>query len=128
MDTIEQVDKRREQILREMQAIRAVERAALSEQMLRVKHKGKAKSALCGPYFVLSRWVEGKTKSRRVPREELSRIQEEVANHKRLQALFEEFADLTERLGQLEREQVDASEAVKKKPASPSRRTRKSSG
>jgi len=128
MNEIEQVEQRRRQLVEEMQAIRAVERAALSEQMLRVKHKDKAGHALRGPYFVLSRWVEGKTKSRRVRREELPRIQEEVANHRRLQALFEEFAELTERLGQLEREQVDASEAVKKKPASPSRRTRKSSG
>jgi hypothetical protein len=128
MDSIQDIERRRKAILGELAGIRSLEQATLTEQMVPVRRKGSKESEVRGPYYVLARWVNGKTKSRRVSGAELAHVQQQVGNHKRLQALCKEFADLTERLGQLEREQVDASEAVKKKPASPSRRTRKSSG
>lgn len=125
MDLIGQIEGRRHEILEEMDAIRSMERATLNEQMLPVKHKGKKKPVLRGPYYVLARWENGKTHSRRVPREELAQVKQDVANHKHFMALSKEFEDLTQQLGQLERAQEADKETVKKKPKSPSHKTGK---
>ncbi len=127
MDTIGQIERRRQTILKEMDGIRSMERASLKEQMLPIKHKGEQEPVLRGPYYVLARWVAGKTRSRRVGREELEQVKRDVANHKRFMGLCKEFEELTERLGQLERQAAASQEGIKKKPKSRSKRTRKSS-
>lgn len=128
MNGITHIETRRREVLAQMESIRSVERATLKEQMLPVKHKDKDKPVLRGPYAVLVRSVNGKTKSRRVPSGELPQVRQDAENHKRLKALMEEFTVLTERLGQLEREQAASEEAVKKGVKSPSNKTRKSRG
>jgi hypothetical protein len=126
MNPIARIEQRRNALLQEMATIRSLERATLTKQMLRVKHKGKKKPVLRGPYYVLARWENGKTRSRRVQAEELERLQREVANHDRFMALCEEFMELTERLGELEREADSEQEAVKKGLKSRSSRAGKS--
>lgn len=118
MDAVAQIEQRRREVLEQMAAIRCLERATLSEQMLPVKHKGKKDPVLRGPYYVLARWENGKTRSRRVRTADLERVKREVSNHERFLALCEEFMDLTHRLGELEREQADARETLKKTPKS----------
>lgn len=125
MDLIGQIERRRQEILEEMVALRSMERATLKEQMLPVKHKGKKEPVLRGPYYVLARWESGKTHSRRVPQDELEQVKQDVANHKRFIVLCREFEALTQQLGQLERAQEADMETIKKKPKSPSHRTRK---
>jgi len=128
MDAIEAIDARREQILAEMKAIRSMDRATLKEQMLPVKHKGKKEPVLRGPYYVLARWENGKTRSKRVSGEELERVKHDVANHREFQNLCREFEELTERLGALERESASSEATVKKGLKSRSGRAGKSSG
>jgi len=114
MMNIAQIEERRKQILLEMASIRSLERASLKEQMMPVQHKGKEEPVLRGPYYVLARWENGKTRSRRVSRDELERVRQDVANHQQFQSLSREFEELTERLGQLERQASVSEETLKK--------------
>ncbi len=127
MMTVQEIEKRRHEILAEMGALRSMERATLKEQMLPVKRKDRDEPVMRGPYYLLARWIDGKTHSRRVPRKEVERVKQDVANHQRFKALCEEFAVLTEQLGELEREAATEDAGVKKKPKSRSRRAKKSS-
>jgi hypothetical protein len=122
---LKRVEIRREQIASQMLQIRSVVRGALTEQFLRVEHKGEKEPVVRGPYYVLSRSHKGKTQSRRVAREEAGRVRHQVDNYKRLEALFGELTELTERLGELEREAA-TDEALKKGLKSRSRRAGKS--
>lgn len=114
MNAVQAIEARRKELLLEMDAIRSMERATLSEQMLAVKHKDRAQPVMRGPYYLLARWENGKTRSRRVSGDELERARQDVANHQHFQALCNEFEDLTERLGHLEREAGASEEALKK--------------
>ncbi len=126
MSAIARIEQRRSEILEQMGAIRSMERGTLKEQMLKVKHKGETQSVLRGPYYVLAKWSNGKTKSRRVKGDELACLKEDVGNHKRFVALCREFEDLTEQLGQLERAENGAEMALKKGLKSRSSKVRKS--
>lgn len=119
MNFIPDIEQRRETILKEIGAMRSLCTASLSEQMLAVKHKGKKEPVMRGPYFVLSHRLDGKTRSRRVRKNELEQVKRDVGNHKRFVTLCKEFEELTERLGELERTQEADMEKLKKKPKSP---------
>lgn len=111
---ISEIEQRRKLVLAQMSALRSMRAAALSEQMLPVPHKGHKEPVMRGPYYVLSRRVDGKTRSQRVPAEDVEQVKKEVANHKKFLALCREFEELTERLGALEREATASDEAEKK--------------
>lgn len=124
--TRKDIEDRRRELTEELLAMRSLVRGALSEQFLKGPQHGKAEPVLHGPYFVLSRSVKGRTHSRRVKRDEVERVRQDVDNYKRFESVCREFAELTERLGELERDEDASTEAVKKKSTSRSRRTRKS--
>lgn len=120
-----ELEARRLELVNELLGIRSLVRGALSEQFLRVPQKGQAEPALRGPYFVLSRSVRGRTKSERVKQKEVARVREDVENHKRFAALCDELAEVTERLGALERQASASEEALKKGLKSRSRKAGK---
>ena len=125
METIKQIQARRDAILKQMQDIRSMERGSITEQYLKVPHKGKSTPVLRGPYYVISRSEGKRTVGYRLKTpEELERAQRDVEAHKEFKKLCREFEQLTEQLGKLERELDEASEG-KKGLRSPSRRTRK---
>lgn len=126
METVQTLERQREQILREMAKLRSMETGSLSSQMLKVPRKGKKTPVLRGPYYVLSRWEDGKTHSRRVKRGELAQVQCEVANYQRFAELCEQFVDATRRLGALERTEEPGREQLKKGLMSRSSRAGKS--
>jgi hypothetical protein len=128
METVQTLERQREQVLRAMAELRSMETGSLSSQMLKVAHKGKKTPALRGPYYVLSRWENGKSHSRRVRKEELAQVQCDVANYQRFMELCEQFVDLTRRLGALEREEETDREQVKKGLKSRSSKAGKSRG
>jgi len=125
---VEQLQARREQIVAEMLQIRSVVRGALTEQFLPVPHKGKKQPVMRGPYYVLSRSDKGRTRSCRIGKGQARQVQQDVDNYKHLEALCREFTALTERLGELEREQAASGEALKKGLKSRSNKAGKSSG
>lgn len=128
MNTIEKIERRRAQIIEQVSSIRSMELGTLNEQMLPVRHKDKAQPVLHGPYYVLSRRENGKTRSRRVGKDELEQVQRDVSNRKKFEALCAEFKELTRELGELERAQTAAEQAEKKRLKPQSNKARKSNG
>ncbi len=74
---------------------------------------------------MLSRREGGKTVSQRLTSpEELKQAQKDVEAHKRFVALCKQFEELTERLGQIQRESYELRQE-KKRPSSRSSRTKR---
>lgn len=125
MKIIAAIDKRRRKILDEMIAMRSMRRGTINEQFFEVKQKGKRKPVLRGPYYVLSRREGNKTVSKRLTsKKTLKRVRQDINAQKRFRELCREFEELTERLGELERE-LDEGSREKKLRRSPSRKTRR---
>jgi hypothetical protein len=97
-----------------MDTIRRVVRGTFKEQMLPVPHRDEKEPVLRGPYYLVAKWEQGKTHSRRVPVDEVPFVREGTHNYKRLKELCEEFAALSEQLGELERQEAASAEAEKK--------------
>lgn len=125
MTSIQEIEARRNAILEEMRSIRSVRRGTINEQYFKVHRKGKKKSMLQGPYYVLSRREGEKTVSKRLTSlSDLEQARKDVAVHKRFVALCREFEQLTTRLGELERKEPDI-EQEKKRSRSPLNKRRK---
>lgn len=124
MEELRIVEDRREQILKEMREIRAMRKGSVMEQYLKVKRKGKEEPVLRGPYWLYTCKEKGKTVGQRLSREEAERLRGEVDAYHRFQALCSEYAEISERLGALERKLEEGSEG-KKGRKSRSRRTRR---
>jgi len=122
---IEWLERRREELVEGMLAIGSMCRGTISEQFVKVHHKGKKEPVERGPYYVLSCWKEGRNQSRRIPPDELERTRADLANHERFLGLCREFEEVTEQLGQLTREGSGAAERLKKGLKSRSSRARK---
>lgn len=126
MDRIKGIEKRRREILREIGGIRSMRRGSVSEQFLKVPHKGKRDPVVRGPYYVFSRHEKGKgTRSYRLTsRDEVESARRDVDAHKRFQELCREYEELTEELGRMERSLGESSPGKKPRRLR-SRRTRR---
>jgi len=102
MDTTRSLDEKRERVLEQMRAIRSMRRGSVTEQYLKVRHKGKRKPVVRGPYWVYTRKEGGKTVGQRLSREEAEQVKKDVEAHKQFVALCKEFETLTMRLGDVE--------------------------
>lgn len=124
MDSIEDIERRRREILSEIMDIRSMKRGTVNEQFLKVRIKGRDEPVPRGPYYVFTRSEGGRTVSQRLTSPEMRRqAQADVAAHKRFVALCLEYERLTERLGEMERREDGGEE--KKRPKSPSKKKRK---
>ncbi len=104
MDTIQQLEARRNTILEEMRSIRSMRRGTVNEQYFRTPLKGRKGMVRQGPYYVLSRREGAKTVSKRLrSAAELEQAQQDAAAYKKFLGLCQEFERLTARLGELER-------------------------
>ena len=122
MKAIQELEEKREAVIDQMRAIRAMKRGTINEQYLKVRHKGKKQPVLRGPYHVLSRREGNRTVSERLHNdEELQRAREDVETHRRFVSLCREFERLTEQLGELER--AGGLDVEKKRRGSRSNRT-----
>ncbi len=123
MDTVQQLEARRNAILEEMRSIRSMRRGTINEQYFQARLKGKKGIVHQGPYYVLSKREGQKTVSRRLrSAAELEQAQQEVAEYKRFLGLCQEFERLTARLGELQRGERGF-EQEKKRFRSPSSKT-----
>jgi len=103
MDTVQELERRRNEVMKQMLAIRSMRRGTVNEQYLKVRHKGQSEPGRCGPYYVLSRKQAGRTISQRLPAAQVEQARNDVAAYRRFVALCQEFERLTEQLGQVER-------------------------
>jgi hypothetical protein len=125
MDTVQELETRRNGILKEMRSIRSMRRGTINEQYFKTRLKGRKGIAHQGPYYVLSRREGQKTVSNRLRSEaELEEARRDVAEYKRFLGLCQEFERLTARLGELERSEQGL-EQEKKRSKSPSSKTEK---
>lgn len=123
MDTLQQVEARRNGILEEMRSIRSMRRGTINEQCFKIRLKGRKEMIRQGPYYVLSRREGEKTVSRRLRSAvELEQARKDAAAYKRFLGLCHEFEGLTARLGELERGEQGL-EQEKKRFRSPSNKT-----
>ena len=63
MDTVQQLERRRNAVLEQMRAIRSLRHGTINEQYFPASVKGALAGGLRGPYYVLSRNEGGKTVS-----------------------------------------------------------------
>ena len=112
MSLLLKLEQERLAILEKIGKIRHMRRGTINEQYLSVRQKDK-EPIKRGPYFVLSKNENGKTKSSRLRKNEVEQVQQEVEAHKEFQKLSKAYVDVTEALAMHERED-DGSDAVKK--------------
>jgi hypothetical protein len=125
MDTVQELEARRNAILEEMRSIRSMRRGTINEQHFKTRLKGRRGIVFQGPYYVLSRREGEKTVSKRLrPGPEVEQAKKDVAEYKRFMGLCHQFERLTARLGELEREQEDFGQE-KKRFRSPLNETQK---
>ena len=124
MDTMQELEARRNAILEEMRSIRSMRRGTINEQYFRVPVKGTGKAKLQGPYYVVSRREGERTVSQRLRPFELEQAQRDIAARKRFALLCRQFEQLTTRLMELERDEP-SEEPEKKRRRSPSNRSGK---
>ena len=116
MNTVKEIDCKRKEILQQMGEMRSMRRGTINEQFFEVGQKGKREPVLRGPYYVLSRREGKKTVSKRLTsKEELERVRQDINAQKRFRKLCREFEELTERLGELERELDEGSREKKRR-------------
>ena len=101
MDEIRKIEARRMEILKEMGQMRSMRKGSVTKQFLRVPQKGK-EPAIRGPYYTYTRKEKAKTVGRRLKVKEVERFKDDVASFHRFHALCKEYAELTERLGDIE--------------------------
>src|SRR5512139_1222514 len=116
MTLIQEIEARRNAILEEFRSLRSMKRGTINEQYFKGYLKGKKGIVTRGPYYVLSKREGAKTVSQRlVSPQELQGAQQDVAAYRRFVLLCREFEQLTEKLGELERQTSDLTEEKKRR-------------
>jgi hypothetical protein len=79
-----------------------------------------------GPYYVLTRSVNGKTRSKRIPAKDVPRVRAELGHGKRLETIFEKIWELAEESAA--RQACDSKKTARRYHINPqtARRSRKS--
>ena len=78
----------KQQILRQIAAIAAMERGKLSA------YSFEERAGVAGPYYKLQRWENGTNNTRHVPAEEVPAVQAALAGYAQFQQLTEQYADV----------------------------------
>ena len=126
--TPNELEQERLDVLKRMGEIRTMRRGSVSEQFLKVAHKGKAEPVARGPYYLWQYWEEGKPVRRRLKGgPEVAAARREVAAHKRFEHLCDQYVHIAESLAEVERGPECSADSLKKGLKSRSSRTSKSS-
>ena len=96
MKNIEELEKRKEEIIAEIREIRTMRRGTINGQYLKVQRKEKEPS-IRGPYHIFVRNEKGKTISARINTpEELEVVQKDIEAYKKYIKLSKELAVVIE--------------------------------
>jgi hypothetical protein len=113
--SLSQLEKRREHVLQQIQAIDRLRRGSLSRQFFKKSRSGSKSSQ--GPYYVLQGYIQGQKFSERIPAEEAQQIEPLVANYKRFEELAEEFVSVTDQITRLSQSAPEAKKNSRPKSA-----------
>ena len=97
--SLSQLEKRRRQILQQMQAIDRLRRGSLSRQFFKKPRSGS--QARQGPYYVLQGYIQGRKFSERVSAEQPQEMEPLVANYQRFEELAKDFVTVTDQITRL---------------------------
>ncbi len=126
MSTRTELEARRETLLNQMRQIQSMKRGTLSIRQEKVRLKSEKEPVLRGPYPLFVRREGKRTVGRRLRSEdEVARVREDIGAYERFKALCNEFAEVTEQLGEMDQTRAAQIETLKKTLKSPSRRMRK---
>ncbi|MCX5757634.1 MAG: hypothetical protein NTU83_03840 [Candidatus Hydrogenedentes bacterium] len=125
--TQQELEQQRQAILKKMGQIRTMRRGTISEQFLKVPHKGQAEPARRGPYYLWQYWERDKPKRQRLCNDaEVEAARREVAAYKEFEQLCGQYVAVGEALREAERKPLASDETLKKGLKSRSNRARKS--
>ena len=86
-----QAQQKRDEILEEIRQIDRVRQGTVSEQFYGTGEKRQ------GPYYVLQGYDDGEHWSKRVPKDQIDQVREDLNGGRRLKELCQKFADMTEK-------------------------------
>lgn len=92
------LERRREEIFQALARVGDMRRGSVVAQYLKISVRGKAHPVRCGPYYLFSCKVQGKTRSRRVRGAEMEKLRQEVDNYHRYQQLNRELIEVSEKI------------------------------
>lgn len=119
MDSIQDVEKKRDLILEQLRAMRSLRRGTINEQFFKGTRKNDSEPVVRGPYYVISRREGNKTVSKRLKKgPQLEQARSDVAEHKRFVDLCRELEKLTEQLGEMIRAEETQEKKRKRRPSS----------
>ena len=98
-NNLDQLSAERDALLAQLKAINRLRRGSLSRQVYARKQAGPAHPQ--GPYYVLQGFHKGKKFSQRIPAQAAERVQQQVDDFKRFQALADQGITLTDQITQL---------------------------
>ena len=110
------IERRREVILEQLQAMHAARRGQISEQFY-TRKTTDGRTVKQGPYYVWQRWVKGKKVSARIKREDVEKVKADIEKGHAVEDIFEAYFILLE-------EAAIANDQRGKKKSSPSRKPR----
>ena len=122
--SIDSLRQRRDEVLRDMQAIDHLRRGSLSKQFFKA---APGQSAQRGPYFVLQGFFRGKKFSQRIPTDQAPQVQQQVDNYRRFQNLAEEYVTLNDQITRLDQDSASKKNSNPKNSATSSSRKPKRS-
>ncbi len=115
MSRVQQLEMRRKEVLRELEAIRSLRKGNLNEQWFPVVREGRKTKELRGPYFVWSRKVGKKTVSERLKNElQIAVARQDAANYRKFKQLCGELEKVIKEFGEAERQTAGSEETLKK--------------
>ncbi len=119
------IQKRQDALLEEMGRIRVMRRGTISKQEYRGRKQRRKGAGATGPYFVWQGSVGGKRFCARVRAQEAQRMEQEIAQRHKFEALCDEVVALGEALADLLRSDDEETTEPKKGLKSRSNRARK---
>jgi hypothetical protein len=119
MKPLEELEKRREELLKQIGNLGDMRRGTLLERYIPCGKKGchctKPDSKGHGPKYSLTHKVKNKTETKYIPPEQYEEVREQTENHKRFTKLCQEFLKVNEDICSLRLEEGTRGESDSKK-------------
>jgi hypothetical protein len=91
------LSKQRNEIINQLQNLQHIRRGQISEQYIE-KPGADGKMKRFGPYYVWQASIQGQKRSRRIPREEVEQVRQDLQGYQEFKALCDQLAEVTEQM------------------------------